>query len=179
MPKYLLDTNVFVTSLRYMYHKSFCPGYIDALSLLARKDIWGSIRKCGEELKDVESAEWYKHNKRLFVEYDVVDELKRIYSAIGSSSGYYFAEHQVDFFEKSADCYLIASAMHVHGSVVTLESRSQLGNFKKPGNNGRIKIPDVCDLLGVNVLNLTDFLKENSKYFQLVCEEKRCDISHT
>ena len=63
-----------------------------------------------------------------------------------------YEQHNVSHLLDGADPWIIAHAKAYGGRVVTFEKRAP--QSRKP------KIPDICDVFGVNSLNIYELLKE-------------------
>jgi hypothetical protein len=147
--RYMIDTCSFTTLRREYPSDVFGPVWEHLSSLIKG----GQLVSCEDvyiELiqQDDLLAKWIKEHKSMFLplDEDTQDAAKMILSRFRTL---------VDLKKKksSADVFLIASAMREGCVVVTEENRS--------GGPPKVKIPDVCDGLGVRCIKLLDLFRES------------------
>lgn len=109
----------------------------------------GSIVTCSEiaaEVKDKDISDWMKkyHMKILPIDDEVQDNVRYIVTQVN--------KELVDFKgnKSSGDAFLIATAKEYNLSVITEE------NYTSPK-----KIPFTCNKMGINCVNILDFMEEN------------------
>lgn len=149
---YLLDTNIFITAKNELPMDVY-PSFWQTLSQLASNGKIRSIKKVEDEIrkgKD-ELVDWIDNNlpKDFFISENAdtiaalstVSQwtiLNRVYSQAAKTE-----------FVSVADSWIIAEALSQSITVVTHETPDPL--CKK-----RVKIPDVCNAVGVKFCNLND-----------------------
>ncbi|MFC2099725.1 DUF4411 family protein [Candidatus Bipolaricaulota bacterium] len=159
---YLLDANVFISAKRDHYRMSVCPGFWDWLSAAHSHGHVYSIKKVSEELKkpgDSLSA-WAKGMPGGFF--------------LGPGAGFgaastavsrwvqaqsYFPAAVSEFFSV-ADYWLVAQALETGYMLVTHE-------VPRPDAKRSVKIPDVCNGVGVDWMNPFDMLELLGAQFNL------------
>ena len=151
---YLLDSNVFTEAVRRYYRPSICPGFWDWLDWNTGSGQVFSIAKVGEELRARGDwlSEWAAgRGEEFFLPPDplVVGAFQRMDAWIETRQ--YTASAMRSFFS-GADSFLVAQAIAYRHEVVTLEVPS-------PGSRKRIRIPDVCDGVGISWLKPFDMLE--------------------
>ena len=147
---YCLDTGVFIEGWNRYYSIDLCPQYWQVLDDLAKQGIIFSPVEVKREIFKTDDglAEWIKHRDYIFKEIttEVQENLRNI-----------MANHErlIDSIKQRsiADPWVIAHAMAEKATVVTKETPA--GPLSK-----RIKIPDVCNALGVSWMNDFQFLRE-------------------
>lgn len=150
MKIYCLDTNVFIEGWNRYYSMDLCPEYWEILDVLARE---GRIFSPVEVRREIEKTDdgltaWVKERPYFFadIDLDVQEHLREIMANHG---------RLVDSIRQRsiADPWVIAFAMSRNAIVVTKET---------PGGpaSRRIKIPDVCNVLGVPWMNDFEFARE-------------------
>lgn len=158
---YLIDTNVFISAKDSHYGFDFCPAFWDWLIVANIQGRVFSIDQVRRELLkgDDELADWAKHDgKQLFL---------KPYPGVFTSAttvGDWVNEQPFDdaactIFLDSADFWLISHALDRDYSVVTHEIGS---NSLK-----RVKIPNVCDGVGVSSLTPFEMLRQSQVQFVL------------
>src|ERR1051325_4675571 len=146
--KYVVDTSSF-TSLQRTYPRDVFPGAWTLVERLARSGVLLSVEDVLEELKsqDDEALKWAKKNKSIFLPLDepIQKQARRILAE---------RPNLVDLKRKKsgADPFVIAGAAVSSCAVVTEE--------KPSGGPPKVKIPDVCKLLGVRCMTMLDMLRE-------------------
>jgi hypothetical protein len=159
---YLLDANVFIQAKNLHYGLDFCPAFWD---WLVRENTAGnvfSIEKVGDEIAAGEDdlSIWADgRGNGFFLPPDppVVTALATISQWVSGQN--YEAAARNTFFQV-ADYYLIAHALAHGHTVVTHE---------QPANSVRkIKIPNVCIGVGVNVRTPFEMLRIERANFVLV-----------
>ncbi|HQT90663.1 MAG TPA: DUF4411 family protein [Candidatus Kryptobacter bacterium] len=157
-PKYLLDSNVFIEANRRYYAFDLCPGFWESLSIYHSKDLICSI----DRVKTIEFAkghdelkEWAdsKAPKEFFVASDGEDVQMSYAVAMqwvqNQARFYPFAKTE---YAGSVDGWLIAYAKAKGMILVTHEEPA-------PESKKQVKIPDVCNAIGVQCINTFDMLR--------------------
>ena len=147
-PKYIIDTCSF-TALRRVYPSDVFPSVWSKMDDLANVGIIGSLDLVLNELKaqDDEVLDWAKSHLPIFVDLDNEIQLK------ATEILQQFATNFVDLKKRTsgADPFVVAAAV-VHSCVVVTEE-------KRSGGTPRVKIPDVCRVLGVDCIHLLELLR--------------------
>jgi len=144
---YCLDSNVLIQAWQKYYSPKYCPSYWEVLNELGEEDkifipsmVYDEIVRTDDEL-----SEWLKSSKIKSkpITADVTEILKSIYEADPNH------KHLVDSKKgrSLADPWVIAHAIKEGSIVVTKEEKVTALNSTK------IKIPNVCDNLGVKWIN--------------------------
>ena len=158
---YILDTNVFIQAKNLHYGFDFCPGFWDWLVMANARERVFSIEQVGNELKagNDDLAQWAEQRGSGFFLSPTRAMLGNlsVVSNWAVSSGYEPAA--VDEFLQAADYYLVVHAVASGHGVVTHEVRS--------ASRKRIKLPDVCDGLGVECLTPFAMLSRERARFVL------------
>jgi predicted nucleic acid-binding protein len=152
--KYCLDANVLIQSWQKYYNPKFCPSYWDILIELGKQGKIFIPELVFEEITrtDDDLSKWLKESK---IPIEKISEsvticLQKIYSAN--------PEHKklVDNIRgrSLADPWIIAHAMDKHAIVVTKENKESALNSK------RIKIPNVCENMGIKWIDDFEFINE-------------------
>jgi predicted nucleic acid-binding protein len=158
--KYCLDANVLIQAWQKYYNPRFCPDYWVLLSELGKQDkifipelVYEEIIRTEDEL-----SEWLKQSKIpiLKISEPVTICLQRIYSADP------LHKNLVDNTKARslADPWVIAHALHENATVVTKEEKVTALN------STRIKIPNVCENMGIRWINDFQFIDELDIKFQ-------------
>lgn len=146
-PKYCLDANVLIQAWQKYYSPKLCPDYWTVLDQLGKEDRVFLPQMVYEEITrtDDELAEWLKNSNisEYKVDGQVTEALKSIYSANSAH------QNLVDNTKgrSLADPWVIAHAIKEKATVVTKEEKVTASNTTK------IKIPNVCDNMGVRWIN--------------------------
>ena len=154
---YSIDTSSLIGAWVRLYPPDVMPGFWKEMERLARtKAVFASIEVLNElKRKDDDVAKWAGQHKNMFVEPEkqVQDEMKMIVSRFPGLSN-------LDTGKSVADPWVIALAKVHHGVVVTEEEPSQ-NPGKKP------HIPDVCNLLEIECMNVLQFIRAQKWVFEL------------
>ena len=152
--KYCLDANVLIQAWQKYYNPKFCPDYWTILNELGKQDkifipdsVYGEIIKTEDAL-----SKWLKGSKIPIkkITEPVTVCLQKIYSTNP------IHRSLVDNTKNRslADPWVIAHAMHENAIVVTKEEKVTASNTIK------IKIPNVCDNMGVKWINDFELIAE-------------------
>lgn len=149
---YLLDTNIFITAKNKLPMDVY-PSFWQALSQLAANGSFRSIKKVEDEIrkgKD-ELVDWIDRSlpKDFFIaeNTDTLTALSTV-SQWATLNRVYSPAAKAEFVSV-ADSWIVAEALSQSVTVVTHETSDPL--CKK-----RVKIPDVCNAVGVKFCNLND-----------------------
>ncbi|MBK7426505.1 MAG: DUF4411 family protein [Saprospiraceae bacterium] len=158
--KYCLDANVLIQAWQKYYNPRFCPDYWVLLSELGKQDKIFIPEVVYEEITRTEGelSEWLKQSKIpiLKISEPVTICLQRIYAADP------LHKNLVDNTKARslADPWVIAHALHENATVVTKEEKVTALN------STRIKIPNVCENMGIRWINDFQFIDELDIKFQ-------------
>ncbi|MCH9665171.1 MAG: DUF4411 family protein [Gammaproteobacteria bacterium] len=186
--KYLLDTNIFISALKCKYYGfELCPGFWEWLELGCQQEQLLSIDMVRDEIKRPDSlcswidnklpANFFKSTSILPLEQiKEISECILIHKEVGLSNANVdankvqnddqkaivkdvYSMNKIDAFVNSTDAYLIAYAKLMQYTLVTMETRSR--------PESKIKIPVICDRIGVECINLFELLQQNNIRFVL------------
>jgi rRNA-processing protein FCF1 len=152
--KYCLDANVLIQAWQKYYNPKFCPDYWEILIELGKQEKIFIPEYVSEEIVRTEDdlAMWLKGSNIPMkkVSEQVANCLKIIYSSNP------IHQNLVDNTKARslADPWVIAHALHENAVVVTKEEKVTALNSVK------IKIPNVCDNMGIRWLNDFQFIDE-------------------
>ncbi|HEX9649742.1 MAG TPA: DUF4411 family protein [Cyclobacteriaceae bacterium] len=145
--KYCLDANVLIQAWQKYYNPKFCLDYWNILIELGKQDRIFTPELVSEEITRTEDdlSKWLKGSKIPIkkISEPVTICLQRIYSTNP------IHQNLVDNTKARslADPWLIAHALYENATVVTKEEKITALN------SSRIKIPNVCDNMGVRWIN--------------------------
>ncbi|MBF0425320.1 MAG: DUF4411 family protein [Magnetococcales bacterium] len=158
---YLLDANVFIEAKDRNYGFDFCPAFWEWLikphagaRILSIKEVFDEIVGKEDELSD-----WVKDEGRLlFQESDQPDAeyFGKVVSWVNNHTQY--RRPAAEAFFNGADYKLIAHALAKGYTVVTHEERA-------PQSKKSVKIPDVCDGIGVVCWDPFEMLRHEEAKF--------------
>lgn len=155
--KYCLDANVLIQAWQKYYNPKFCPDYWNILIVLGKNETIFIPELVYEEVvrTDDDLSKWLKssnipitnisesvtkHIRKILEDYPLlVDNTKA---------------------RSLADPWVIAHAISENATVVTKEEKVTALNSKK------IKIPNVCDNIGIRWMNDFQFIEEVDIKFQ-------------
>lgn len=163
---YCLDTNTFIEAKNRYYGLDFCPAYWDWLDkeastgqLLCVKPIFDEIVEGKDEL-----AEWIKARKddQWLCEVDAqeVQASYRVVVAYVESRRAHYTDAAIAKFMSGGDPWLIAYCLAKAHTLVTHE-RSE------PNSKKKVKIPDICNALGVTWISGFEALRQLGAKFVL------------
>lgn len=159
---YCLDTNVLIQAWQKYYSPKFCPDYWEVLNELGKKGKIFIPEIVFEEITRTEDnlSKWLKEsNIPIFkIDEDVTKCLQNIYSNNP------LHKYLVDNIKQRslADPWVIAHALNEKATVVTQENKETALNSK------RIKIPNVCENMGVRWINDFQFIGELNIHFKCI-----------
>lgn len=152
--KYCLDANVFIQAWQKYYNPKFCPDYWKILIELGKNGKIFISEMVYEEITrtDDDLTKWLKASK-IPVE-KITESVAKCWKNILAAN----PEHQklVDNIRgrSLADPWVIAHAMDKSATVVTKEHKETSLNSR------RIRIPNVCDNMGVKWMDDFKFVSE-------------------
>ena len=151
--KYCLDANVLIQAWQKYYSPKFCPDYWIVLNELGKQDIIFIPKMVYNEINrtDDDLSKWLKKSNIPVTEIDenVTSFLKMIFAANPSH------RNLVDNTKNRslADPWVIAHAINAHAIDVTKEEKVTAIKTSK------IKIPNVCDNMGIRWINDFDLIE--------------------
>ncbi len=158
--KYCFDANVLIQAWQKYYNPKFCPDYWKILTELGKSEKIFIPELVYEEIIRTEDdlSKWLKGSKIPLkkISEGVTACLQEIYAANP------IHKNLVDNTKARslADPWVIAHALHENASVVTKEEKVTALN------STRIKIPNVCDNMGIRWINDFQFIDELDIKFQ-------------
>jgi hypothetical protein len=162
---YCLDANVLIQAWQKYYSPALCPDYWDRLNELGEQGIIFIPESVSEEILRTEDdlAIWLKNSKIPIrrITGPVTHFLQMIYAAHPNH------KNLVDNTKgrSLADPWIIAHSMTETATVVTKEEKVTAIN------STRVKIPNVCDNMGVRWINDFEFIAEAG--IQFSCRLKK------
>lgn len=166
--KYCLDANVLIQAWQKYYSPKICPDYWDILIELGTQNLIFLPETVFEEITRTEDelSEWLKRSKLPIrkISQSVTRCLQNIYAQNPNH------KNLVDNIKQRslADPWVIAHAIDENATVVTKENKETALNTK------RIKIPNVCDNMGLRWINDFEFIQElNIKFSCSITTNKK------
>ncbi|HBL76851.1 MAG: hypothetical protein A2W90_22925 [Bacteroidetes bacterium GWF2_42_66] len=162
--KYCLDANVLIQAWQKYYSPKFCPDYWQLLNEIGEKDkifmpevVYDEITRTDDEL-----SAWLKNSKIPIrkINGPVTKCLQTIYS--NNPLHKYLVDNTKS--RSLADPWVIAHAINENAIVVTKEEKVTALNSTK------IKIPNVCDNMGVHWINDFQMIEELNIIFKCTFE---------
>lgn len=161
--EYCLDANVFVQAHRLYYAFDIAPSFWEALTQWGREQNICSPQAVYDELvgNNDPLARWCK-NDGLVLFVKPGQQTYSCFQAIADKTVARYQPHLTQHFLEGADPWVIAHAAAHSLTVVTMESLRQENPDPNTGKIGgkKIQIPNVCQLMGVSVINTFDLLRE-------------------
>jgi len=158
---YCLDTNVYIEAHRRYYAFDIAPGFWDAFADWATQGIICSPLPVYDEISRSTDklAEWIKDNQSSLVV--IPDDVTvSAYSEIADLVDHYYEPQHVQVCLKGADPWVVAYAKANSLIVVTMESlKNEQINKKTDLIAGEIKIPNLCQRVGVKFINTFELLR--------------------
>ena len=155
--KYCLDANVLIQAWQKYYNPKFCPDYWKILIELGKSGKIFIPEMVYEEIIRTEDdlSKWLKGSK---IPINKINEPVTIH--IRKILGDYPQLVDNTKARSLADPWVIAHALHENATVVTKEEKvTALNSYK-------IKIPNVCDNIGIRWINDFEFIGELDIKFQ-------------
>lgn len=164
MRKYLIDTNIFIESSNRHYAIDICPGFWDFMDEMSHLGNVKSIIQVYDEFTpDIEELKNFRErlkNRGFFLQIEDItpDSYNNVTTTL-QKMGY--VQQAIADFSAQADYFLIALALQENYTIVTQEARTQA--IAKT----RIKIPNVCERLGIECIDIIEFLRHERAKFIL------------
>lgn len=158
---YLLDADVLIRAKNLHYRFQVCPGFWEWLVLMHRIGRVRSVERVRDELRRRKDdlTKWTRDIGDSFFVAPAEDDVASLRKVSDHVRDHYLDPAIVTEFTKKADYYLVGQALAGEHVVVTHE-------IHEP-KSGRVKIPDVCDALGVECINPFEMLKREGASFVL------------
>lgn len=151
---YLLDANVFIQAKRHHYRFSTFPCFWDWIAAKHAAGVAFSVKAVQDEILagGDDLATWISSIPSAFLppDADTVAAAATVSAWVQDPLPGYTAAAVSTFFSK-ADYWLIAHATAHRHTIVTHE-------MPEPNRPSKVKIPDVCNGLGVSWINTFDLL---------------------
>ncbi|WDL69612.1 DUF4411 family protein [Helicobacter winghamensis] len=164
MKRYLIDTNIFIESAYRFYAFDICPRFWDFLDKCSRLDSVKSINKVYDEItsanNDLQNFKERLKSRGFFLPIENITS--KSYAEISQTLlTMQYTQKAIQDFSNGADYFLIALAYQDSYTIVTHETKS--------GNNAKqtIKIPNVCQRLGICCIDVAEFLRQEQARFVL------------
>ncbi len=162
MPRYCLDTNIFIQAQNGPYAMDIVPAFWDWLDQqVAAGHLFSSIMVQQEVTAGTDDlTNWAKarNNSGLFE--PPSPDAQRIFGDISNYVLSNYTTAEANAFLQGADPWVIAQAQAENAKVVTME--------KLVGaNSKKVKIPNICNEFGVDWLNTYQLLRELQARFTL------------
>ena len=160
--KYCLDANVLIQAWQKYYSPKICPNYWDILNHLGQNNKIFLPQMVYEEITrtDDDLAKWLKSSSipEIKIDEQVANCLKSIYAANPSHIQLVDNTKQ----RSLADPWVIAHAMNEGAVIVTKEEKVTALNSTK------VKIPNVCENMGIRYINDFEFIQEMGLRFTCI-----------
>ena len=158
---YLLDANIFIQAKNEAYAFDICPDFWDWLIEINITKQLFSIQKIASELSigSDELCNWVKRRGKDFFlppDSNMIESMKEVSEWVSKQP--YKVAAKSKFLDDTADYYLVSHALAYNYIVVTHEKRDL--SVKKV-----VKIPNVCDGLNIECINLYEMLKREQVRF--------------
>lgn len=155
---YIVDTNIFIRS----YHEmpmDIWETFWKRITEAANAGLLFSITAVKEEIEKGNDTlkQWIKENLPSNFFFKLDDDILQCYQETQewAAAQPHFKETAREDFAILADAFLIAAAKSKGATLITYE-KSDMNSRK------RVKIPDVCQALGVPYCDLNAFLRDNN-----------------
>ena len=151
---YCLDTNILIEAWQKYYSPKFCPEYWDVLNELGHQGRIFISEMVFEEITrtDDDLSKWLKNSKIPVRKID--EQVTRCLQSIYATNPIHKRLVDSTRARSLADPWVIAHAINEKATVVTRENKETALNSK------RIKIPNVCDNMGVHWINDFQLIEE-------------------
>lgn len=161
---YLIDSNIFIQAKNLYYGFDICPGFWEWMDRAASVCNVRSIVTVYAELADGndELAEWIKDRKgdgRFLGVSDVATQTAFRNVAAAVQGAAYHDPAKAHFLGK-ADPWLVAKAMVVGATIVTLEKAATEAKRRVP-------LPNICDAFRVPYIDTFALLRNHTASFRL------------
>lgn len=161
--KYCLDANVLINAWNQYYSKTICPGYWDVLRRLGHAGRIFLPEHVKEEIirTDDTLANWLLGSGIPI--YPVDGSVMEIVNAVFAADPRHALLVDNTKGRSLADPWVIAHAIAEKACVVTKEN-------KVTSSDKKVKIPNVCEKMGVRCINDFDMIRELGIHFSCIME---------
>jgi hypothetical protein len=169
-PSFFIDSNCLMTPYNQYFNPTFelSQRFWNRIAGLIQDGTIGLLDKVYDETYGHESDQldtWLKTVKPKIIRCDtdpgILTGYQKVLQHVASTtSGYQEGSFKDWTDEKIADPWLIGSASEYHSSIITFEKRQNLSD--KPWKH--LKIPTVADALGLECVDLFDFMKSDGTF---------------
>ncbi|MDO4697048.1 MAG: DUF4411 family protein [Neisseria sp.] len=161
MTRYLLDSNIFIQSSFLEYRFSFCGGFWELLKTLHYAGRVFSIRAVKKELtkKDDELAQWINTLPDEFFHDERIEAVQVHYGSLMNwavNNPQFSDTAKARFASEHADPWLVSYAAANDMKIITHEKY-------EPNVRKSVKIPNAAKQVGVECVDLYDFLESVSE----------------
>lgn len=165
MPPYLVDANFFIQAHRVYYPIDIAISFWQLVKRMADDGLICSIDKIRDELyaNSDSLTDWCDVNiaREFFLptETTIIPHYTAVITYPASRGNHFTPKAKGDFYSSDiADAWLVAHALQNAQSIVTYETSD-------PNQKSRVKIPDVCNYVGVNCINTISLLRNHGFTF--------------
>ncbi len=158
MSAFILNSNFFIQAHRANYPFDVVPSFWTKIKQLANQELIISIDKVKDEIfkNDDKLTEWCELSlpDNFFKDSSVaIYEYSKIAKWENSRNDHYYQTAIEEFLSTdAADAWIIAYAINQNFSLLTHEK-------SEPERKTRIKIPDVCQVYGINYFTTVEMLR--------------------
>ncbi len=154
MPKYCLDSDVFIQAKNGPYGFDIFPAFWNWLDTQFSKETVFSSKMVYDELiaGEDELSEWIHNRKETNYFINPNQNIQSSFQDIANFVRQKYPLHQVEFFLDGADPWVIAQAKAMSAIVITHE-------VPVSENSTKIKIPNICNKFKVKYLNLYQMMR--------------------
>lgn len=160
---YLLDSNIYINFYDRYYRKDFFPTFWSNFKNVLNESVVIPKIVVSENYQDTWFKDWLKdHYTKSFIEHtSYAKEWVSVIHHIDNSPYYKDAALTSEkgwANDKIADPWLVAIAKAMNYTIVTDEVKNVNLNSDNPSKS--VKIPDICEELGVRCISMNEFFKE-------------------
>ncbi|MFL2121486.1 DUF4411 family protein [Marinilactibacillus psychrotolerans] len=174
MKKYLIDSNSLISPYKTFYQFELVPSFWEWLKPVYDQSIF-LVDKVRNELRPAKMDEdkddlqkWVETNclakEKIILpnsDTEVINNYAKVLNYIEQSPFYQQKSYDLWADFEKADPWLIAIALTYGYTIVTMEVRNTSLSSGSPTSK-EPKIPDVCDALGVECINLYDLMHDHN-----------------
>lgn len=155
MPRYCLDTNIFIEANNGPYSRDFHPSFWKWLDEMVEKQMIFSSTLVYDELVGGgdELSNWVKKRKDAVFFEEPDGDAQEFFTDIADYVMRRYPRRYADLFLSGADPWLIAQSK-VEGAIVVTHEKLVPANSQKP------KIPNISQEFGVDWRNLYEMMRE-------------------
>ena len=162
--KFLLDSNILIEPHRLYYPFDFAKGFWDQMEQKITDESVYVLDVVEAEIKrnEDELAKWLKeidHFKSVSVkQIEIIDNYRKVLDYI-QNSGYYHEQALRKWAQgEVADSWLIAAAITMDATIITMEKASSNLSTKNKSKNA--KIPNVAEAFDIQCYDLFYFMRQ-------------------